>query len=472
MSKNPVPTTAKPDLEGLRNFANETGRLDPPSFVGREEILDNFARDLRSRAVKWRDRKDENWENAWQSPTWLFQGAPGAGKTALLAQIRKDAVARKKAGAGFLFDGLSPLLGRRGKSRSLAVKAIKIDSGSDFHILWDMKVRVAKAIHPKKGAKLEELVSIDKTYRLKGFERTTSFSRVRKQWDEFVGEVQGNPNRFPILLVIHDEAQGLQKEARENLEWLHRGEHGLPVVPVFGGLAWTRKHFKAITPVLSRIDGNRAITLDKLPKKHCLEAVRKFLNKFRVVASVQSTEEWAQVIAEDCMGWPQHLHFSLQGMAWALLKPGVDGNLDRLNEQDLETARQYAEEQRNDYYSDRLASENLKGNRCLSGVAVSCLHSSGDSVSRATMQKKIRKVSDEAGGMGADNEFALPEETTPGQYVEGMIHAGILHEDKDGYLNVPIPCFHNYLLEKLEQWEQDRKAPSEPEETQDPGFSP
>ena len=314
MNGNPI--TAKPDLEGLRNFASKTGRLDPPAFVGRTEILEEFARDLRTRTEEWRDRKD--------------------------------------------------------------------------------------------------------------------------------------------------------KEARGTLEWLHRGEHGLPVVPVFGGLAWTRKRFKAITPVLSRIDDDRALTLERLPKNDCLKAVHKFLDKFRVIASPQAREEWAQAIASDCMGWPQHLHFSLQGMAWALLKPGVDGNLDRLNEQDLETARQYAEKQRNDYYSDRLASENLKGKRYLTAAAISHIDNFPKGTTLSRMAGFVQEISDEAGGAGTHDDGALPRNMEAEEFAEGMIHAGILHEDGDGYLSVPIPCFHHYLLEKLEQWRRDREAPGEPEVDTDP----
>ena len=50
MNRNPTTeslASEKPDLEGLRNFANETGRLDPLSFVGRTEILDNFAQNTK-----------------------------------------------------------------------------------------------------------------------------------------------------------------------------------------------------------------------------------------------------------------------------------------------------------------------------------------------------------------------------------------------------------------------------------------
>ena len=439
VSQTPVSQT--PDLEGLREFATETGRVDPPAFVGRGEFIREFQRDIRTRTRKWYDGKP----GPWKSGSWLFQGAPGAGKTALLAELQKIIVPNS--------DGTPTNLNVCMLKKEALNSAVELES----ELLSLFPDNLLGALIRKIGLKISLL----------GFgsaEISAEKKAAAEAWRQKVRKAQLNPGKYPPLLVMIDEAQGIEHKARAQLGWLHEGTHGLPILPVFGGLAWTRKHFKAITPVLSRIDDDRALTLEKLPEKDCLDAVRKFLKKFRVVASPQATEEWAQAIAEDCMGWPQHLHVGLHGMARALIAPGVDGNLDRLDETDLIEARQYAEKRRNAYYSDRLASENLKGNRCLSAVAVSCLRSSGDSASRATMQKKIRKVSDEAGGMGADHEFALPEETTPRQYVEGMIHAGILHEDGDGYLSVPIPCFHNYLLEKLEQWEQDRKPPTEPEE--------
>ena len=455
ITKNPAPQTPvsqtpvsqTPDLEGLRDFATKTGRVDPPSFVGRGEFIREFQRDIRTRTQEWYDGKP----GPWKGGSWLFQGAPGAGKTALLRELKKITVPNS--------------IGRPVNPDVCMLKkeALNSDTKLESELL---------ALFP--GNWLGDLIR-EIGLRLSlfggGGEISAEKQAATKAWRRKVKRAMNNPGAFRPLLVMIDEAQEIEDKARAQLGWLHEGTHGLPILPVFGGLAWTRKRFKKLG--LSRIDGNRAITLGALPEKHCREAVHRFFEKYRIVASPKAREQWAQAIVEDCMGWPQHLHFSLQGMAIALIAPGVDGNLDRLDEKDLKKARQYAEEQRNDYYSDRLDSENLKGNRCLSAVAVSCLRSSGDSASRATMQKKIRKVSGEAGGMGADHEFALPEETTPGQYVEGMIHAGILHEDKDGYLNIPIPCFHNYLIEKLEQWERDRKAlEEEPEKNQNSGFSP
>ena len=444
-----MPVSQTPDLEGLREFATETGRVDPPVFVGRGEFIREFQRDIRTRTRKWYNGKPAPWEGG----SWLFQGAPGAGKTALLRELKKIMVPNSV--------GTPTNLNVCMLKKEALNSAVELES----ELLSLFPDNLLGALIRKIGLKISLL----------GFgsaEISAEKKAAAEAWRQKVRKAQLNPGKYPPLLVMIDEAQGIEHKAKAQLGWLHEGTHGLPILPVFGGLAWTRKHFKAITPVLSRIDGNRAITLEALHEEDCRKAVHKFLDKFQVIASTQAREAWAQAIADDCMGWPQHLHFSLQGMAMALIAPGVDGNLDRLEEKDLKKARQYAEEQRNDYYSDRLASENLKGKRYLTAATISRMNNFPKGTTLSRMAGFVQEISDEAGGAGTHDDGALPRNMEAEEFAEGMIHAGILHEDGDGYLSVPIPCFHHYLLEKLEQWRRDREAPGEPEVDTDtaPGF--
>ena len=72
-------------LDPLEQFAGATDREHPPVFVGRQEIIQTIRNDLQRRIQNWRAGK----KRAWDSGTFLLQGAPGAGKTALLFHLEE-----------------------------------------------------------------------------------------------------------------------------------------------------------------------------------------------------------------------------------------------------------------------------------------------------------------------------------------------------------------------------------------------
>ena len=444
-------TNEKPDLEGLREFATETGRVDPPVFVGRGEFIREFQRDIQTRTRKWYDGKP----GPWKGGSWLFQGAPGAGKTALLRELKKITIPNS--------------IGRPVNPDVCMLKkeALNSDTKLESELL---------ALFP--GNWLGDLIR-EIGLRLSlfggGGEISAEKQAATKAWRRKVKKAMNNPGAFRPLLVMIDEAQEIEDKARAQLGWLHEGTHGLPILPVFGGLAWTRKRFKKMG--LSRIDGNRAITLEALSEEDRQEAVHRFFEKYRIVASPQAREQWAQAIAEDCMGWPQHLHFSLQGMALALIAPGVDGNLDLLDEKDLATARQYAEEHRNDYYSDRLDSKELERKDILVAHGAKACNPDRTTTPFA-LARVIHEASEKAGGAGTMSASALPEGMNATQFVDVMERAGILHEYRPVskttgkplplQVKIPIPSFRTYLLDILES---PTEPENEPEENMLPGPS-
>ena len=462
--------TPDPDLEDLREFATETERMDPPSFVGRRKIIETFKADVLTRTRKWYYRpkgkpregeKKNAWKGAWKSATWLFQGAPGAGKTALISQLEPLTVPKK---TWLTRTGLALALG---KNTERPVQVCQINNLNILEDMWELQKKIAGTWIPGAEKEMEARRMLEMGVSLEVAHGKEQTEKTLMSWEDVVKKVTGNPGEYPPMLMMMDEAQAIDHKAGKQLLWLHQGNDGLPIVPVFGGLAYTRKRFKDKRINLSRIGNDRALTLKGLPEKDCREAVRRFLKKFRIIASAQATEQWTKAIAEDCMGWPQHLHVGLQGMAWELLEPGVDGNLDQA---DLKKARQFAKERRNAYYSDRLDSDSLKGKRYLTAAAAERL-TENPKMTEDELGVEIEKIH----SLGVSGKFVrscLPKGLSGEEFAEGMTHAGILQEDGDGFLIVPIPCFQSYLLEKLEQWGQDRKAPSEPEEDSTPDMSP
>ena len=85
-----------PNLTGLSDFVGSTDREPALFFVGRQDVLGQIKRDLERRLRHWRAGR----EGAWQGGTWLIQGAPGAGKTALLSHLKQTLPAAMKTDNG------------------------------------------------------------------------------------------------------------------------------------------------------------------------------------------------------------------------------------------------------------------------------------------------------------------------------------------------------------------------------------
>ena len=102
-----------PDLPGLGRFARSGDRRPPPAFVGRRNILDAVEADLEDQLDDWR----KGVLGAFAGVTWLLQGAPGAGKTALLTHLA-EVVAKDSGARGLKWDAeeLSDVDGSGGAS--------------------------------------------------------------------------------------------------------------------------------------------------------------------------------------------------------------------------------------------------------------------------------------------------------------------------------------------------------------------
>ena len=72
-----------PDLEGLRSFSEPSDRGATPFFVGRAGEIEDIERVL-ARALRHAEAGQRS-----AGATRLIQGAPGAGKSALLAHLEE-----------------------------------------------------------------------------------------------------------------------------------------------------------------------------------------------------------------------------------------------------------------------------------------------------------------------------------------------------------------------------------------------
>ncbi len=466
MAKSSTSRDAKaqiPDLGGLKEFSESTDRETPVAFVGREEQIGALKRDLEARF-----RQRQGWEGpgfppAWEGATWLFQGAPGAGKTALLRRLKNL------------------------KVNGRAVRVCLIDDEADLYNDFRMKRKIAEAFVPGSAAKM---LGTDTTQTGKGAKvgggvsgfgarlegsadasKGKSEQRAGLTWENFANK-EKSQSSSPLLLLF-DEAQAPEDQAGPQLRWLHKGEHGLPIIPVFGGLAWTKERFGELG--ISRFSGGRVHTLEALAEDDCKEVVRAFFEKFRVVGSPQQREEWAETIARECRGWPQHLHAGMQGLAEALVEAG--GVLEKT---DRPTALKGGADRRQEYYEARISSfeSGFHEVRFLAAASVAYMNrdSSGqlDSVllGSAIDRGHVRRLALDWPKMNleeADPRLMLPEGVAGKELVRAMIDAGMLHKGVNGVLHVPIPSFADYLCSKLD-WLAGKSGESPPPDPPEPGI--
>ncbi len=229
MSDSPKHRDAKarsPDLGGLKEFARRGDRQDPPAFAGRKEQINGLAEDLQDRMNAWRSGSDD----AWKGATWLFQGAPGAGKTALLSRLKSLAM-QVPGGDG-------------GINGELRARVCAMDDEVDLHDDFRLKRKIAEAFVPGAAAKM---LGTDTTQTGKGAKvgggvsgfgarlegsadasKGKSEQRAGLTWEDFVNK-EKSQNASPLLLLF-DEAQALDDRAGPQLRWLHKGEHGLPII--------------------------------------------------------------------------------------------------------------------------------------------------------------------------------------------------------------------------------------------------
>ncbi len=237
-----------------------------PYFHGRAQILYDF---------KYLVRRAK--DTVEGRTTFLIQGAPGVGKTALLDQCKKLAssngwhVAEIKTGA--LWD----------KGKMLRTLGFGKLMGIDNVSLSLLEAFTAE-------------ISLSKPAR-----STTSLNVVEKR------------KREPLLLVL-DEAQRLSNanelpkaqfdEAGDLLEAIHNGELNKPVILLAAGLGPTEEAFRSLG--ISRFAEGCVVELGALSKESERAVIRDWLVKEGGAKGAPAS--WIHAIAQQTHRWPRHVH--------------------------------------------------------------------------------------------------------------------------------------------------------------------
>ena len=470
LKKNSTPKS--PDIEGLKHFAASVDREPPFRFAGREDELRIFQRNLNGLWKRWREG-DPGEQAPWMGQTFLFQGAPGAGKTAMLERL---GLAQAKTPECDLQENLPP---------ETPVRVCALEKG-DMKNMAFLKRRIARTFFPfdEKDKELDGK-EISRKSGGAGFNlgpltiqwiKGTSKEVPAAVWADITGSIRNFPWGHEPVLVKFDEVQNLAEDASDALDWLHKGEHGLPIIPIFGGLAWAEDRLDEL--MLSRLSDGRVYTLDRLSEAECGQILDAFYKRFRVSGVAEAGEQWKVLLYERSQGWPQHFHVGMKALAGGLARAG--GNLAEAMKTEREAILEDEEKRRYQYYDRRTRSSRLHGKEILAALAIDiCKPDEG--LLPSVLARAVRDASKRA--EDPLSEYALPEGTGPLQFVKDMVKSGILHEyrpvSKSGnpmpiHVRVPIPSFRTYLLEVLKEWEslQNHPGKAAAPSSDDSGSSP
>ena len=408
-----------PDLEGLRAFVREGDRNRARFFVGREAQIRDIEQVCADAFAGFRAGRP------LAGTTRLIQGAPGAGKTALLSHM--DDVfssAREPGGLWSRLFGRAPnrstqpmtLLIERTALANPADAALRIAECLDSGRAQQLRQTLGRSVGANVGAAIGATVATAPS--------PPSFAELRRLFPP-------QDWKRPLCLMV-DEVQNLESDEAGTLENLHLATAGLPIVPVLAGLANARDVLARRG--ISRLNEDGVHTLGRLETGEPAEAVQRMLNAYGVETAGVDTERWAARLEEHSDGWPQHLQNAMRSLAEVLFEAnGVLASVDEA------TVSARSLERRIRAYRARRSPRMQEAVFLLARV-MAAVPDTG-----LRLNEAVGVIGSRAGqGCG----WSLPEGMSPRDFLDHLVHRGALQSGEDDRLVCPIPSFRHFLMEE------------------------
>ena len=348
-------------------------------FHGRRQILRDF-KELIVRAAQ-----------AKSGTTFLIQGAPGAGKTALLHECEK--------------------LAREGKWKIARIYPPALWYPEELQPCLDPK----KSFQIEAGSAQVRIPSIAQA----GISMSRPFQTIKTLLQK---------EKKPLLLIL-DEAQTLGEKdeippdqihiVRSILNAIHNGELDKPVILLTGGLGTTADAFRKLG--ISRFSRRCLVELGVLSKEAEQDVLRDWLTKDGKAKGDPAV--WIGAISRETHGWPQHI--------LSYVKPALDQlRADKrvMTAEGLNAVLEEGRAGRSEYYEHRA-------------------HGFGEEY-RVSFAKLFAKIPLGGSIIGSKIRSFLTQEYGPDEaekLFHRALHKGVLHEQAGRYA-VPIPSMHDWLV--------------------------
>ena len=350
-------------------------------FHGRTRILRNFNHFLE--LAKTRDGRT----------TMLIQGAPGAGKTALLEEMAIDAMEKR-----------------------WNVVEINLD---DLYNPVHMAQTLGKPYVARKQTSIKADAKLLGAERIKEIAGDSSVSHVLENIDPRKG-----------LLLILDEAQRVADfsgtpekkiQVSATLDKLHNGKLSHPVILLAAGLGMSKASFGDLG--ISRFRGGCFVELGALGGEPERAVIRDWLVKEG--GAKEDPTPWIDAIAQKTHGWPQHI--SAYGDAAAKQIQYDDGEM---TSEGLDVVYKLGTQRREAYYKQRAHDFSEEERQSLANAFADI------PLEESTTRSEI--VSFLAEDFGAHQAETLFNEALQ----KGLLGAC------DGRYGIPIPSMHTWLKDE------------------------
>ncbi len=338
----PKPPTAKPlpEQEWLRRTDRaEVGR--EPFFCGRDAEYEVF----RNAVLSLRDGNIGG-------GTMVFQGAPGAGKSALMLECMEAVRLHSTPQDPWVAVCVSPTILDSPEDLMIAMvnathqesqRLLTIDSQNSTSPL-NRLLELGKAL-------LAELS--DRGFSLSGISvggklQHKGGSSSNLTADSAFRTMAPLLREFRVVVFV-DEAQNTPEgtTTKAVLDYLHRDPKGIPLVAAFFGLSDTKDVLRRCG--LSRLSSQRIVNLDPLPLTDAKASIRHMIDVYYTGTGEQK-ESWTNALAELSQGWPQHINRAGVSVGLTL----ADNDTRKLDDHLLEQALEKANELKSEYYEQRV----------------------------------------------------------------------------------------------------------------------
>jgi len=413
----PKPTPAKP--LPLKEWLKITDRAEvgrEPFFRGRDKEYGIF-----------RDALSSLGEEHIGGGTMIFQGAPGAGKTALMLECMEAVRQHSTPDNPWVAVNIKP---ENLESAAEVVMLIVDAANAESQRLLEISSSSTKEIDGimEIGRKMYH----DLSERGVGIAGISVGGKLKNDQEAKVYSQRVFQNAAGLLRNFHtvvfvDEAQNtpIRDATKGVLDCLHNPPDKIPLLSAFFGLSDTESRLSDCG--ISRPADERVVSLEALTGEDVSEAIRGVFEAYDFADSHEDYEIWVKKLAELSQGWPQHIN-----RVSVVASRVIANNGGKVNGALLKQALEEAQKRKESYYAMILR-------RC-----------SG----QPWIYKKLALVAREKNDiLGLDEIFCIAEHarTKRGKPVEDFLtealHAGVLIETREppNFYRIPIPSLGDYL---------------------------
>ncbi len=420
------------EVQSLRHFVEDGAKEPPPFFVGRDSIINDIFTKARRAMEKQR---------APAGNTRVIQGAPGAGKSALLSQIERRCNANHEARVVKITNNLLE------NHLTDVLLAIKIAATAQKESWYAMFSKLGSAW----GQRIGDVNAFGISADLSGLLNEA----VPGDLMALKAQIPAKKFLFPVIVAI-DEAQrlspGKNTQHAQFLQMIHDADDiSLPLTTVLAGLGDTKERVHSIGITY----GLEAYSIGCLTWDEGQELMQGWNQYFGI--ELGACQDKVNLLIAPTDGWPRHLHWAQTALAEAALT--VNGKLDLI--QDWVCVFDKSNELRRGYYNWQYSDAMSDSNRLLAEIMLNIrkFEKKSQVVKRTTIIDWIEELRNQR----SEAAWQLPNGFDAHDYITHLIHRGALQENYNPRsIACPIPSFQRFMIAEgggdIQKWPEPSNA--------------